>query len=626
MIPEKTEITINEEMLTSSMPEKPKRRVFPPHELLMVGLLLLSFYLSAVVSDRVFERLPHLEDELAYQFQARTLARGDLVIESPEMRRAFWQPFVIDRQIQTGSDEPVDSTYHRFGKYSPGWPALLTVGVLWGETWLINALFAVLTVALVYRLGGEIFNKDVGLIAAVLTTFSPMALLLNGTLMGHTSALFGVMLFMYAYWRIEKRRKPLLWGGVAGLALGMVMANRPLTAVGVALPFIAWSLARLLREIARRDALGFARVLRPLVLIGVLGIILSLSIPLYSYAAVRDPSENLYTYVWEYDRIGFGECCGRSRDHNLERAIRHARFDLSLTAADLFGWTVDLREGRSPFPEFTAELQDHLRTEGDYFPLTGISWALLPFGIGVGFRRKSPWILIWLVIGIAWILFPLKYNNAELTRSHDFSYLWLIVLMIWVAVPLFVMALTDQPSRMAWTWLLVGVAVGIIGMQTTYWIGSQRYSTRYYFEMLAALSLLTALPLAQIARHFSRWLVYGLVALLIAYSLHFYSIPRISALHGFNNITRAYIEAMETRRDGNRPVLILVEGDDVRWRAYGSFMALTNPYLDSDVVAAWNFGDADTRDQLIAMFPDRQVIEMQAEQSTAWFKDENRAG
>lgn len=166
------------------------------HHLIALLLVFFAAAMSALVSRAVFERLPHLEDEVAYLYQAKTLAGGQLVTAIPEPRRAFWQPFVVD----------YEPTGMRFGKYSLGWPLLLAPGVLAGQPWLVNALCAALTVALVYRLGRELFGPDAGVIAAALTAFSPMALLLNGTLMGHTAALLAVALFMYALLRVERGR------------------------------------------------------------------------------------------------------------------------------------------------------------------------------------------------------------------------------------------------------------------------------------------------------------------------------------------------------------------------------------------------------------------------------------
>jgi hypothetical protein len=186
--------------------------------------------MAGVISERVFERLPHLEDELAYLYQARIFAGGQIVIDSPEDHRAFWQPFIID----------YEPTGKRFGKYPPGWPALLALGVSARCPWLINAVLGAMTVILVFLLGREMWGVPVGLFAALLVAFSPAALLLNATLMAHTAALFFATLFFWCCWRIERQSQQLPWALAAGLALGALFIARPLSAVAVGLPFLVW--------------------------------------------------------------------------------------------------------------------------------------------------------------------------------------------------------------------------------------------------------------------------------------------------------------------------------------------------------------------------------------------------
>jgi 4-amino-4-deoxy-L-arabinose transferase-like glycosyltransferase len=196
------------------------------------------------------------------------LARGQVVIDSPQPSRPFWQPFVLDFSGK------------RFGKYPLGWPGMLALGVLMGQTWVVNALLAATTVALTYRLGREIFNPDTGVIAAALVSFSPMALLLNGTLMSHTAALFTTTLFLYAYWRMEHqtdtknrvstghnvgtpfwasvrlRQAGLSWGIIAGVALGLTIINRPVAGLALALPFVVWgSGVRIVRFIRHKQSI-----------------------------------------------------------------------------------------------------------------------------------------------------------------------------------------------------------------------------------------------------------------------------------------------------------------------------------------------------------------------------------
>jgi 4-amino-4-deoxy-L-arabinose transferase-like glycosyltransferase len=599
------------------------------HHTIVLVLIMFSIVMSTLVSRVVFERLPHLEDEVAYLFQAKTYAGGRLVVDTPEPRRAYWQPFVVD-YAPTGE---------RFSKYTPGWPALFAIGVLLGQPWIINAFLSGLTVALVFRLGREIFNPDVGVIAAALTAFSPMAILLNATLMGHTAALFAVTLFFYAYWRIEQGRRPLRWGIVAGIALGLVVTTRPLTAVGIGAPFIAWSALRLLMVILRRGEAtprpgqGIALPLQtfmPLFALTLVTLIISATIPIYNYAATHQPMKNLYTLVWPYDRVGFGAAneYGRS-GHTLEKGFRHVRFDLSLMAADLYGWQIGSLT-TTPFDSATIkpEIQNQLLNEGDYWPFFGVSWVLLPLGLIVGLRRRSGYIIAWFALGfiiITQTLSPPFGLPTDLLQNSVFAWIWWLVAMAWLCLPQVILAFKLDDSQVRWTWLLAAAAMGLIIAHFTYWIGSQRYSTRYYFEGLTALSILSALPIAWLIQKLGkRWLIYGALTVALLYSLYAYSTPRISALYRYNFVGQDRIDAITARREGDRPVLVLVRGNDVRWRATGALMSITSPFLDSDVVVAWDNLQPGVRDAILARFPDRQVIEMEANGNESWFKGEGQ--
>lgn len=634
------------------------------HRLIVLLLAFFAFAMSAILSRVVFERLPHLEDEVAYLYQARVFAHGDVVIASPEPRRAFWQPFIVDRE---GT---------RFSKYTPGWSAQLAVGVLLGEYWVINACFALLTVAVTYRLAREIFNPPTGLIAAALVAFSPMALLLNATLMSHTSALFWTTLFIYAYWRVERGRRTWRWGILGGVALGALIATRPLTAVAIALPFVVWSVIRLVRAFALTDitfAWGWSgamhgvptkfgdglwfRVNRmsaklpPLIALSVIALVIGAAVPLYNHAAVGDPFEDLYRLVWIYDRVGFGEGYGRN-GHTLQKAFNHGRFDLSLTAADLFGWQVGTITDANGdlFPDVRAQLT----TEGDYWLRFGLSWLLLPFGLIVAYRRKSVWIALWFLILYAWMRFAFQWQNGAQMTNPYFAWLWLFVAFAWLFAPFLVLRRRTE----VWTWLLVAVTLSLLGFQMTYWIGAQRYGTRYYYEALTAVAIIAALPVAALVRTQGKNrtevtglrtekdyigvsevtpvenpslspqlsvlspILYGVFLGVLISSLIGYSLPRIGVLTGFNRVSWQQVRAVEARQEPGRAVLVIVNGADVRWRAFGSLMAVTSPYLDSPIVVGWNYADtAVLRDQIIARFPDRQVIDMDAQGEDWWFSE-----
>ena len=353
-------------------------------------------------------------------------------------------------------------------------------------------------------------------------------------------------------------------------------------------------------------------------------ILIAAVVPYNNYLAVGNPGKDLYTLVWSYDRVGFGSCCGRS-GHTLEKGIRQAGFDLSLTAADLFGWQIGTMT--QPDGAIKPDLASHLLTQSTYWYkqgndwlLIGISWILLPFGLLLAYRRKALFVLIWVVAAYGWLRFASAFQDrAQLTNPY-FAWLWIITALAWLYLPL--LFLRDRVR--AWTWILWSVAAGIVIIQMTYWIGSQLYSTRYFFEGLTSVAIISAIPIAWLARRFSRPVVYGLLALALGYSFFAYSTPRIGVLTDFNFINHDQINAINARRTTDQPVLVLVSGKIVKWRATGALMTVTSPYLDSDIVVAWDYeGDSGTiRQQILDRFPNREVIEIDAQDNYWWFPDE----
>ncbi|MEO0563165.1 MAG: glycosyltransferase family 39 protein, partial [Chloroflexota bacterium] len=433
------------------------------------------------------------------------------------------------------------------------WSLVLALGVRGGGTpWMVNALIASLTVALTYRLGGQVFSRDVGLIATWLVTFSPMALLLNATLMNHTLALFLVTLFIYSYWSAVTGEQPIIWGAVAGMALGWLVGTRTLTAVAVAVPFVLDAVVRLMYSLFRGR---FLQTLRPMITLGGMALLLAMMVPLYRYATTGDPTQNLYVLVWDYDRVGFGPDIGRF-GHTLTDGIETARKDLTLTAVDLFGWQLErLTDGQ------TEQLQAATGT----YPGRGWSLILLPLGLVLGLAgRKRRWVML---IG---------------------------------AIPL-----------------------AIVGAYLAYWIGSQRYSTRYYFEALTAAAILTALPLGWLAKRWgSRIVVWAMLMSMTTWTFSNYTQPRLALLNGFNRVNQAMIAEVHNRRETDNPVLVVITGEYMTWRAAGSLLAETGPFLDTDIILARNHTTEDHLSAILQQFPDREVIPMYGDESWAWFTEE----
>ncbi len=337
--------------------------------------LALFFSLSAIwlthhLAGQIFEFLPHLEDEIAYTWQAKAYARGALTVPSPVDGESFMVPFVVDHNGQ------------RFAKYPPGWPMVLALGVRLGTRDWVNPFLAGLAIWWIYRLGKRHFSPGIGLLATILTLSSPFFLLNSASLLSHPWSLVLTLAFLSAWLDLFfsdalSRGESLLRVLVAGLSLGALVITRPLTAVGVALPFLGHGLFLLLFAPCRR---------RQVLSIGLLTLLLALLLPLWQYAVTGDPWLNPYTLWWPYDKVGFGEGYGRQAGgHSLFWAWINLKVSLAAGARDLFGW-------------------------GE------ISWLFLPFGLTYWLQRphKMPRFLIFSIAPSLILVYLAYWIGAEL--------------------------------------------------------------------------------------------------------------------------------------------------------------------------------------------------------------------
>lgn len=285
-------------------------------QIIIIGLV--AFGTIAIVADRIFEHVPHSEDEVAYLFQAKVLAQNRLTVPTPRNAAAFWSPFVVDYQGV------------RFGKYPPGWPLLLSLGVRLGVPWLINALLAVLTLTLIAQLGREFYSPIIGLGAAELGLVTPGFLFLSSSLLSHAVSLFWVTVALWAFFRLTQASgRSAFYAVIVGGALGAAFITRPFAALGVGLVLGLFLLTLLLRG-------EVAWSILPWLVWG--GLSLALLLPLYGWAISGSPTFNPYLLVWPYDRLGFGPEVG-PHGYTLHDAIFiNTHLKLMALTTGLFGW------------------------------------------------------------------------------------------------------------------------------------------------------------------------------------------------------------------------------------------------------------------------------------------------
>jgi len=282
----------------------------------LICLILLALVATVGVADRVFERIPHTEDELAFVFQARTLAMGRLYAPIPERDEFFTAPFIIAR----------DGKW--FGKYPPGYPLILSLGTMVDAPWLVNPIAGSLALLVTYLIAGEVYDSRTGLIVVGLGVVSPFFLILTGSLMSHATAMLCMALFALFFLK-TLRNHSIIHPMLAGTCLGLAFLNRQLTAVSLALPFALYAMATL--SAGWRRVIDYGLMTASfLVFVGIL--------LWYNNTLTSSPFRSPYELYWDFDKIGFGKGIGSLGEHTLQLGLMNTKDNLDLLSHQLFGW------------------------------------------------------------------------------------------------------------------------------------------------------------------------------------------------------------------------------------------------------------------------------------------------
>jgi len=185
--------------------------------------------LCAGLAVGVYERLPHVPDEIVYLLQARYFAEGMLQLPPPPVAAAF----------------DVDLLFYEpgrvFSPLPPGWPALLAVGVAVGAPWLVNPLLSGACVLLLHALMRRLDTPRTARVATLLLATSPWFLFLGMSLMTHTATLACAL--AAALGIAVARARSVAWpAAAAGVGVGIIGLIRPLEGLAVALVLGVWSL------------------------------------------------------------------------------------------------------------------------------------------------------------------------------------------------------------------------------------------------------------------------------------------------------------------------------------------------------------------------------------------------
>lgn len=302
---------------TEDEPRGPEdKRARPiPWPVYVSAIFVLVF--CAAYNVLVFDKAPHIHDEIAYLFQARIFLTGHFSAPLPCVPEAFDFPHMVN----------IDRWY---SIYPPGFPFLLSIGLLFGAPWLVNPILGALSIFLFYFLGVEIYDRRTGILAASLGALSIWLLLMSATMMSHTASMFFNSLALLFLFR-SLRSPTVLNGLFAGLSIGMAFLVRPYNAFFFVLPFVlAWA-TRLFRDFRTRRRNAVALILTAASFAGFF--------LFYNASTTGDPLK--FGYIARYGQaysVVFGRAATLDYDYTPFVASLQIGSNLKAINRYLFGW------------------------------------------------------------------------------------------------------------------------------------------------------------------------------------------------------------------------------------------------------------------------------------------------
>jgi 4-amino-4-deoxy-L-arabinose transferase-like glycosyltransferase len=292
-----------------------------------LGLFVAGTLVGAAACLVILQGIPHVQDEVAYIFQARIFALGRSWVPQPQAPEFFANAFV---QFFDG---------RWFSKYPPGYPLLLAPALWAGVPWLVNALSAGIALAAVYMAGVAMYGQHVARWAALVGLLSPWVIFMSGSYMSHATTMMWAALFLLGL--VQARRaaerqmlgRAARWGLFGGFAIGMAFITREWTALGIGLGGALWALIDLVLARNGRSPRIAAYLCFPL------GFVPPLLFLLYqNHELTGDWLRLAQDLVGSYDRPGFGPGHGDATGHTPAQGLYNGVVYLRTLATMFDGW------------------------------------------------------------------------------------------------------------------------------------------------------------------------------------------------------------------------------------------------------------------------------------------------
>ena len=283
----------------------------------LISTVAGALIICCVISHTLFDGAAGTYDGCMYMFQARLFSHGMLSAQTPPEPQFFKYPHIILS----------DKWYTQF---PPGFPGILTLGVLLRIPWLVNPLLGALTIAGIYLIANELYGRNTAKLSALLACASSFFLFMSSEFLAHTSTLFFITTAFLSFVWIVKKKRPLLSAMVCGTALGIALLCRPYTT--------AWFCVCLgIAAIVMRKQLSIQHIL-----IGAVPLIAAV-LAFLAYNAATTGHPFLFGYIAAHGKEhlpGFHQDPWMEQPHTIIQGVKYLIGNLNGLNNYLFEWPV----------------------------------------------------------------------------------------------------------------------------------------------------------------------------------------------------------------------------------------------------------------------------------------------
>lgn len=281
----------------------------------LIGVSFLVFFASCATHLWVLQGFPNSADEFDYLYQAHTFAGGRLSNPAHEMQQVLSPFYVLTHNERV------------FTLFPPGWPLILTIGVLLGIPQWINPILSAFIVLVLFFVAKLFAGRKIAWFSVLFLSLSPTFLFHAASYFSHTTCLLLILLCVL-FLQLGWERQRLSLAIFAGFFAAFAFITREMTATALLVLPVLWSLWK--SPSRSRFLLGLFIGAAPLI-----------AFYLFYNEALTGVWFKPIRFLTESERIGFGERIIRVFDYVEVDVFGPAEaFQFTLrNLGRLLGWT-----------------------------------------------------------------------------------------------------------------------------------------------------------------------------------------------------------------------------------------------------------------------------------------------